>query len=223
MKRCISLLLIFVMLLSMSSICFAESDTPTVFDYERLKTMTYVSEDEMEGQAFIYYGENYIGVTGYTEIDESYEMTGHSSGIYPDIIVLNLGTAKEIPIFRIWINYQNDEWLFADNCIIKVGDNRYYFSDIDVKRDNGYSKYRGSWIEEVLLIKIGDASIPFMEDLCEARKNDETVTLRLKGSKGYIDFDITSNISSITNLYKILKSCGGTLERYTTLFKENIQ
>lgn len=227
MKKIAILMIFIIMLLSISLDCLAESHnavvTPESFDYEKLKTMTYVSEDDMEGRAFVYYSEDYTGLNGYTEIDGSYEETGHSSGIYSDIIVLNLGTAKELPIFRIWINYMDDEWLFADNCIIKVGNERYYFDGIDVQRDNGYSKYSGSWIEEILLIKIGDDSIPFMEALCEARKNDESVMLRLKGSKGYIDFDITSNVGSIIRLYERLKLCGGTLERYTTQFDENIQ
>lgn len=227
MKKITLLMLCIVMLLNVSLGCLAESNTsadvPQVFDYERLKKMTYVSEDTIEGRAFLYYTADHVGVTGYTEIEESFEQTGHSSGIYADIIVLNLGTAKEVPIFRIWIVYEDDTWLFADNCIIKAGDNRYTFGNIDVNRDNGYSKYSGSWVKETLLIKIGNDSIAFMEDLCTAYKNKEPITLRLKGSKGYIDFDITRDVSSIVNLYKSFKLCGGTLDRYTMQFDENIQ
>lgn len=227
MKKATAIMIFIVMLLSVYSVCFAESSNtvavPESFDYEKLKTMTYVSEDDMEGRAFVYYSSVHVPNTGRTEIEGSYARTRFSSFIVPDIIIINLGTAKESPLFRIWIYYKNSEWLFADNCIIKVGDERYYFGGIDVQRDTGYSKYSGSWIEEILLIKIGDDSIPFMEDLCEAKENDETVMLRLKGSKGYIDFDITSNISYITDLYEQLKKCGGTLERYTTQFEENIQ
>ena len=119
MKRIISLLIAMFFLISSCVALAEEKLIPSTFDYEGCKDYQYVIEDDMEGIAYIFWGESYAGETFLTEIEESYEKTGFSSSIYPDILVTNLGTAKEMPIFRIWIKYSNDEWLFADNCIIK--------------------------------------------------------------------------------------------------------
>lgn len=223
MKK-IVVLLVTMLLLTANAVAFSEEpSTPTTFDYEGCKKRRYVIEDDMEGIAYIFYGEWDRGETIHTEIEESYEQTGFSSCIYPDILVVNPGTSKQLPVFRIWILYSNDEWLFADNCIIKIGDNRYLFDNIDVKRDSGYTKYVGSWIKETLLIKIGDASIPFMNDLVKAVYDDETITMRLKGSEGYIDFDITYNAYTIASLYEDFLQYGGANEQYLLAIDENIQ
>ena len=196
---------------------------PETFDISYFKerdNFFWVAEDEMENKAYINLN-GYDGENRNTEIEDSYTQTGFSQCIVPDIIVLNRGKENETPILRIWIHYYAKNWLFADTCIIKLGDNTYTFENIGVTRKADYNSImKESFVKETLLLLPGGNGVDFMEDLC-SYKGD--VKMRIKGDNGYIDFDITGNTWPIERLYRALQVAHGTEPQYLSQFDGNIK
>ena len=91
-----------------------------------------ITIDDIEGQAFIGSTYSRADVFSFEHTDQS---DYYYSVIYPDVYIGDYQASSEFSLFRIWIRYNAEEWLFADNAIIKCGDKRFTASNIDVSTD----------------------------------------------------------------------------------------
>ena len=88
--------------------------------------------------------------------------------------------------------------------IIKIGDKRYTFSDLDVSRDVRSS---GS-IQESFVVFMNSDVNAMMQDLIAHR--DEEIKIRLSGSRGSVDFVLSKNIKdAMIHLYNVFAAGGG--------------
>ena len=194
MKKCFALFLILILLLGLSTTAAADGFDLTVFEgAENIG----VDEDEMEGDAYIDL-ESYkpcFFEPGYSE--------NYYCSFYPSIYVSgDDGRA----VFRMFCRFFGESWAFIDEIIIKVGDNRYSFTNVEADRkvDDDTSD-----IIEVVAIVIDSNSVAFMKDLQLHSK--DTIKVRLKGDNYNCDFTMSDTmIESILNMYDLYVQAGGT-------------
>lgn len=184
-------------MLLLGSIANAETPTPFKgFDTNQFPASEYsVSYDDMENRYFIDSTRSWADTFKFSHSDSN---SNYFSVIWPDVFVYNVGKEDENSIFRIWMLYNANEWLFIDNAIIKCGDTRFTVDDIDIDTevmDHGA-------VNEKLLIRVGSFDKDFMEAWIKADK----ITIRLKGDNGYRDFTVPDTAKKyIENMYTQFK------------------
>ena len=113
----------------------------------------------------------------------------------------------DLQLYSIAMAYYADDWAFINKVIMKIGDTRYTFTEID----NSKKVFSNATIRELVTIPVKTATIPFMQDLIEHR--DEEVRVRLCGSEKDVEFVLTDAIKdSLINLYNLFVAGGGTRE-----------
>ena len=158
-----------------------------------------ISIDDMEGQVFIGSTYSRAGVFSFEHPEQS---DYYYSVIYPDVYIGDYQGSSEYSLFRIWIRYNAESWLFADNAIIKCGDKRFTASDIDISTD----VLDHGTVNEKLLLLVAAKDEEFMDAWVAA----DSVTIRLKGSKGNVDFVFPSAAKkAIDEMYQTFRPAVG--------------
>ena len=131
----------------------------------------------------------------------------HYCSFYPMILHDVGGNAA---LYTISCDFYGENWAFFDEIIIKVGENRYTFTGVEVEREVDDDT---TDIHETLRIWIDTNNVCFMEDL--KAHSTETITVRLKGDKYNCDFNMSDTmIESILNMYDLFVQAGGTDPAY---------
>lgn len=155
----------------------------------------FVTKDEMTGD-LIATSESLLGDKGIA-IPES---GGGYVRVYSGANI-----SDEMNLNALIFQYHADNWAFIDSIIIKIGNKRYKFDNINVSRD----VLRDATIEEDAGLGITSSALPMMADLIAHR--DEEIRVRLQGDLRDIDFVLTDDIKNgIINIYNLYVAGGGT-------------
>lgn len=157
---------------------FAASSKVDVSVFKNDENFT-VSEDEMTGDITISMSK--IENLRFTH-SNSYKKY---SFITPCIIIDDYGTENENTTFSLFIYYYAENWLFADSAIVKIGNNRYNISDIDILQKQEVLK--DGEILEGLLINVDYSDQSMMQDWVSSK---DDIKIRLSGSKGSVDITL---------------------------------
>ena len=186
-----------VILIAVLSICVAMPAFATdgfnkgVFD--TVEDIT-VEDDDMTGIVTVSSTSLNKGRNAAIDIDWSTVVT-----IRPHISV-----SKDLDAYSFSVGYVADSWAFIDEMIIKIGDNRYTFSDLDVSRNVRSS---GS-IQESFVVFMNSDVNAMMQDLIEHREDE--IKIRLRGSRSSVDFVLSKNIKdAMIHLYNVFAAGGG--------------
>lgn len=112
-------------------------------------------------------------------------------------------------LFYLGFDYLGFDWAGLNGIIIKIGDNRYSFSDCYTFHsvDDGYAS-------ESISFYMKRETLDFMKDLADHQ--DEEISVRLTGSHKKIDFVLTDSAKDILlNMYDLYIAGGGTRESNT--------
>ena len=111
----------------------------------------------------------------------------------------------------MYLGYQSEN---INQVIVKIGDNRYFFSDVELDMD-GLPEWYTSMIDsygvvmELPVFIIDNRTIPFMQDLIQHR--DEEIKVRLVGANREMEFVLTQAMKDgIIGLYDRYVMAGGT-------------
>lgn len=194
MKKLISLILSAALVFSLSMPAFATKKFDTsVFDGRDDFT---ISGDEMAGT---------LAVIPVTE---------HFKG---SIVLFDRAFVITSPF--IYLNDDNDLYLFHFDCygldfsglnsiIIKIGDDRYTFSDCYIST----SVTTDNFIHESIGFFLKRETVGFMKDFVEHR--DEEIKVRLVGAYQNQDFSLTDDMKNqLLTLYDLYTSGGGTRDQ----------
>lgn len=119
--------------------------------------------------------------------------------IYPDIALTDAGD-----FFTLQFGYHGYEWAFLNSIIIKIGDNRYIFSDCST---SGSVDNDGT-VFETISFRVKNEILPFMKDF--VTNKDSEIKVRLYGTSSSFDFTLTDNMKdSIRYLYALYIAGGG--------------
>ncbi len=119
--------------------------------------------------------------------------------VYPDI-----GLSDSGDFFTLQFSYHGYEWAFFDSIIIKVGDNRYIFSDCSTSS----SVDSDGTVFESISFTVKNEILPFMKDF--VTNKDSEIKVRLHGASSSFDFTLTDDMKdSIRYLYALYIAGGG--------------
>ena len=137
-------------------------------------------------------GETYINLdSGMIFIDPGIEITAISN------VPLN--------VFFFGFRYFGYDWADLNEIIIKIGDNRYSFSNCFTSQSVEYD----SLACESITFPLKTEALPFMQDFVE-HQNDE-IKVRLKGDTQSFDFVLTDDMKNCFILmFNLFTSGGGT-------------
>lgn len=105
--------------------------------------------------------------------------------------------------FILMFDYLGVDWAKLDGIIIKIGDNRYSFSNCYSSRtiDDGLAS-------EYIAFYMKDQTTGMMKDLADHR--DEEINVRLVGSAKSIDFVLTDTVkNTLLDMYDLYVAGGG--------------
>lgn len=113
--------------------------------------------------------------------------------------------------FLLMFDYLGVDWAGLNGIIIKIGDNRYSFSNCYTFQ----SVYDG-YASESICFYMKKQTLEMMKDLSDHR--DEEIRVRLTGSSKNIDFVLTDTVKdTLLDLYGLYTAGGGTRE--SNMFK----
>ena len=120
------------------------------------------------------------------------------------IQVLNYNEEDETHRFVLFMNCAvKGKKLGFDQCIFKIGDKRF---ELDTILARGYyTESIDCYSETVEISTLSFEVIDLFDALLEAYENNTPVKLRMKGSGGHYDFDITNNIYYIAEFWAAYK------------------
>lgn len=194
-KRLISFVLAVTIMVSVSLPAFAvkKFDTSVFSGRDDI----CVSYDDMTATTSVYpradiLGETYINLdSGMIFIDPGIEITAISN------VPLN--------VFFFGFRYFGYDWADLNEIIIKIGDNRYSFSNCFTSQSVEYD----SLACESITFPLKTEALPFMQDFVE-HQNDE-IKVRLKGDTQSFDFVLTDDMKNCFILmFNLFTSGGGT-------------
>lgn len=193
-KRLVSLALAALLLVAVPLSAFATSGfNQHVFDG---RNDIINNTDDMTGEITIfpssdYYGSIYVPLSSSAFIGVS---AGIASNDYNDL-------------FALIFDYTGIDWAGIESIIIKIGDNRYTFSDF----------YKSSYVtdeglaDEYIAFPLKKETLGFINDFC--KHQNEEIKVRLNGSVQTFDFILSpSEKNAIVGLYNLYVAGGGTQE-----------
>ena len=121
---------------------------------------------------------------------------------YPSIRINSSGVA----VLRWFCDFYGEDWAFIDEIIVKVGDNRYSFSDVDINRN---VVDHGDVMEELGIV-FGAEHLAFLEDFA-AHCEDGPVKVRLCGDNYDVDFTMSDTMVKWLKTFITLYDEGGAL------------
>ena len=186
MKKTICLLSVLLILLFGGTV-FAENTVDTSF----FPTNQYhVIQDEFTGDLTI----APKAQSGYFE---------HSnSGKYKSSITVILNTYDGKPDLDLYIDYEAESWIFADDIMVKIGDEVFTFTNTSI-----HTEVKSGGVQELLLISLFNARGHEMMEKWIACSGD--IRIRLNGQKNF-DFTVPVNAKKeIGDFYKLcVDACG---------------
>ena len=106
--------------------------------------------------------------------------------------------------FILMFDYLGVDWAKLNGIIIKIGDNRYSFTNCYSSRsiDDGFAS-------EYVAFYMKDQTAGMMKDLADHR--DDEISVRLTGSAKSIDFVLTDTVkNTLLDMYDLYVAGGGT-------------
>lgn len=119
-----------------------------------------------------------------------------------------IGLTDNFDLYSFCFDYYGVNYSGLKSIIIKIGDNRYTFSNcgpsVSLTSDN--------FIHESISFPLKRETVKFMSDLAEHR--DESIQVRLVGNSQNWDFALTDDMkNSILTLYDLYSRGGGTRDK----------
>lgn len=120
------------------------------------------------------------------------------------LVFPSIGLTDPGDFFTLQFSYHSYEWAFFDSIIIKIGDNRYIFSDCSTSA----SVDSDGTVFENISFTAKNEILPFMNDF--ATNKDSEIKVRLHGASSSFDFTLTDDMKdSIRYLYALYIAGGG--------------
>lgn len=175
MKRFLSMLLV-ISLVLFSATALAEFDSSVFAGVDNV----FVSIDDMEGVG-------YIDLTSKEPcfFDPNYSKYKYCA-FYPSVRIDEKGTG----VLRMFGSFYGEDWAFFDSMIIKIGNNRYTFSEIY----NDRNVVEHAEVNEELAIVMDSTTEVFVRDFIE--NADGEIKVRWCGDKYNVDFTMTDTMKS---------------------------
>ena len=199
-KRIVSLAVAVLLSVAMAMSAFATSEFKVsafqdVDDYQ-------IDIDDMTGE---------ISISIKSLLNES-EFVGTDDYLLAFYPMVTTNNDFDMFLFAVmYLGYQSEN---INQVIVKIGDNRYFFSDVELDMD-GLPEWYTSMIDsygvvmELPVFIIDNRTIPFMQDLIQHR--DEEIKVRLVGANREMDFVLTQAMKDgIIGLYDRYVIAGGT-------------
>lgn len=130
------------------------------------------------------------------------------STMYPDIIVINQGTAEEYAVPRLWIDYCTDnDGIGAHTLELSVGECVYSFS-LD---EPTCKELNNSAIRESYLIKFGNDGLQIVDDWYKSTiLDEEKIYAKLISNVETIEFEVPEDVAiALTFTFLLFKAAGG--------------
>ena len=154
-------------------------------------------------------GEISIGIKSLLNESEFVEIDDYLLAFYPMVT-----TNNDLDIFAFAVMYLGYQSENVNQIIVKIGDNRYFFSNVELDLDGmpeWYMSMLASYgvVMELPFFAIDNRTIPFMQDLIQHR--DEEIKVRLVGANREMEFVLTQAMKDgIIGLYDRYVIAGGT-------------
>lgn len=154
-------------------------------------------------------GEISISIKSLLNESEFVETDDYLLAFYPMVT-----TNNDVDMFLFAVMYLGYQSENINQVIVKIGDNRYFFSDVELDIDSlpeWYTSMIDSYgvVMELPVFIIDNRTIPFMQDLIQHR--DEEIKVRLVGTSKEMDFVLTQAMKDgIIGLYDRYVIAGGT-------------
>ena len=171
-----------------------------------------ITIDDMTGEGSIYI-KSLLNESEFVETDD------YLLAFYPMVTTNN---DFDMFLFAVmYLGYQSEN---INQVIVKIGDNRYFFSDVELDMD-GLPEWYTSMIDsygvvmELPVFIIDNRTIPFMQDLIQHR--DEEIKVRLVGANREMEFVLTQAMKDgIIGLYDRYVMAGGTRQENMDLITQ---
>ena len=161
-KRLLALVTTLMLMVSVSTAVYASDGfNKAVFDNA---PDVFVTKDDMTGDLMAA-SESLLGSKGIV-IPET---GGGYVQVYSGVSI-----SDDMNLNALIFKYHADDWAFIDSIIIKIGNKRYKFDNINMSRD----VLRDATIEEDAGLGISSNTLPMMADLITHR--DEEIRVRLQ-------------------------------------------
>lgn len=209
-KRIVSLAVAVLLSVAMAMSAFATSEFKVsafqdVDDYQ-------IDIDDMTGE---------ISISIKSLLNES-EFVGTDDYLLAFYPMVTTNNDFDMFLFAVmYLGYQSEN---INQVIVKIGDNRYFFSDVELDMD-GLPEWYTSMIDSYGLVMelpvfiIDNRTIPFMQDLIQHR--DEEIKVRLVGANREMEFVLTQAMKDgIIGLYDRFVMAGGTRQENMDLITQ---
>ena len=209
-KRIVSLAVAVLLSVAMAMSAFATSEFKVsafqdVDDYQ-------IDIDDMTGE---------ISISIKSLLNES-EFVGTDDYLLAFYPMVTTNNDFDMFLFAVmYLGYQSEN---INQVIVKIGDNRYFFSDVELDMD-GLPEWYTSMIDsygvvmELPVFIIDKRTIPFMQDLIQHR--DEEIKVRLVGANREMEFVLTQAMKDgIIGLYDRYVMAGGTRQENMDLITQ---
>ena len=209
-KRIVSLAVAVLLSVAMAMSAFATSEFKVsafqdVDDYQ-------IDIDDMTGE---------ISISIKSLLNES-EFVGTDDYLLAFYPMVTTNNDFDMFLFAVmYLGYQSEN---INQVIVKIGDNRYFFSDVELDID-GLPEWYTSMIDsygvvmELPVFIIDNRTIPFMQDLIQHR--DEEIKVRLVGANREMEFVLTQAMKDgIIGLYDRFVMAGGTRQENMDLITQ---
>lgn len=209
-KRIVSLAVAVLLSVAMAMSAFATSEFKVsafqdVDDYQ-------IDIDDMTGE---------ISISIKSLLNES-EFVGTDDYLLAFYPMVTTNNDFDMFLFAVmYLGYQSEN---INQVIVKIGDNRYFFSDVELDMD-GLPEWYTSMIDSYGLVMelpvfiIDNRTIPFMQDLIQHR--DEEIKVRLVGANREMEFVLTQAMKDgIIGLYDRYVMAGGTRQENMDLITQ---
>lgn len=171
------------------------------------------------------YEEPYVFISPLLTIEEKsfthkYESEYYYSTISPDLIVIDYQDVNEYVVPRIWIDYRSEGKNINANVIeFVIGNNLYSFSpDPPTVREIGTVS-----TEEKYILMLGESSLSFISDWCDAAMNDIAVSAKLIGGSNTIYFDVPKTVVIDAAITFIAYVEAGGMDSMSQIYETPIQ
>lgn len=190
-KKVVSLALAAAMMISVSAPALATSAfNMSVFDGRQDVS---ISSDDMSGQTSVFLsGDSYSSAIPF---DDGSLLIVDSSLFLDD----------SYDTYKIYFNCFEPSLAGMESIIIKIGDNRYNFSNCYTSQ----SRVNDNTVMETIAIMMKRETVGFMNDLKDHK--DEEIRVRINGTYETLDFSLTDEMKNeILTLYDLYAQGGGT-------------
>lgn len=209
-KRIVSLAVAVLLSVAMAMSAFATSE---------FKVSAFQDVDDYQIDIDDMTGEISISIKSLLNESEFVETDDYLLAFYPMVTTNN---DFDMFLFAVmYLGYQSEN---INQVIVKIGDNRYFFSDVELDID-GLPEWYTSMIDsygvvmELPVFIIDNRTIPFMQDLIQHR--DEEIKVRLVGANREMEFVLTQAMKDgIIGLYDRFVMAGGTRQENMDLITQ---